>query len=330
MSAVEDQGRRPDVGLMESQCHPCVSPILCASLSESGSLYAWVESFIQACHSRNLAPGTVAFYFKKLGVFVRYCEDLAISDVHQITADNIRQFMIFLVEGKHNPAGVHCFYRSVKTFLKWYEREIESEDWRNPIEKVKAPFVPLEPLDPVSIETTRAMMNVCARGSLSGDRDRAALVFLLDTGARLAEFLSLNVEDVNPITGAVSIRAGKGRKPRNVYLGEKSRQMLRRYLKQRSDYSAALWISRSGERLSETGLRMMLRRRATQAAVPVPSPHDFRRAFALERLRAGADLLTLSKLMGHTSLQVLNRYVKQAGEDLEQAARLTSPVDRNL
>lgn len=42
------------------------------------------------------------------------------------------------------------------------------------------------------------------------------------------------------------------------------------------------------------------------------------------------DILTLSKLMGHTSLQVLGRYIKQAGEDLEMIAKRSSPVDRNF
>jgi integrase/recombinase XerD len=142
--------------------------------------------------------------------------------------------------------------------------------------------------------------------------------------------LALNRDDVNLITGAIQIRRGKGRKPRNVYLGDKARQTLKRYLKGRQDLNPALWISRSGERLTETGLRMMLRRRADRGDVPAPSPHDFRRAFAIERWRAGSDIVTISKLMGHTSLQVLTRYLKQAGEDLEQAAKQSSPVDLNF
>ena len=75
---------------------------------------------------------------------------------------------------------------------------------------------------------------------------------------------------------------------------------------------------------------MMLRRRSVNAGVPAPSPHDFRRAFAIERWRAGVDILTISRLMGHSSLQVLNRYLKQVGEDLERAAKMSSPVDLNL
>ncbi len=267
---------------------------------------------------------------KKLGKFIGYCDFLAIMEVAQVTPETVRAFLGLLVDQGHNPAGVHCYYRALKTFLRWYEEEVEPDGWRNPMGKVKAPFVPLEPLDPMSVETVKALVEACKAHGQIGSRDKAILLFLLDTGVRLAELLALNREDVDLISGAVQVRIGKGRKPRLVYLGEKSRQVLRRYLKERQDHNPAVWVCRSGERLAESGLRMMLRRRSQEAGVPDPSPHDFRRAFALERWRAGVDILTLSKLMGHSSLQVLTRYLKQAGEDLEKAAKQSSPVDRNF
>ena len=296
----------------------------------NADLRQWIRLYIHACRARNLAAGTVEFYEKKLHAFLRFCAEKTITNVNQINADDIRAFLILLEQKAHRPGGIHCYYRSVKTFFRWYENEAEPENWLNPINKVKAPIVPLEPLDPVSIETIKAMMNTCNRGELTDARDKAVLLVLLDTGIRLGEFLALNTDDVDPITGMVLIRSGKGRKPRNVYLGDKSRRSLRKYVRQRTDSSPALWINRFGERLADTGLRMILRRRAAKAGVPVPSPHDFRRAFALERWRAGIDILTLAKLMGHTSLQVLNRYLKQIGDDLEIAAKQSSPVDRNF
>lgn len=305
-------------------------PDFTLEIYQTDDLRQWIEIYLHACRSRNLSGGTIDFYDKKLKVFVQFCHGHEITKINQITYDHLRQFLITLEQNGHRPAGTHCYYRSVKSFLKWYEREAEPAGWRNPINKVKAPIIPLEPLDPVRIETINAMLETCKRGNLNDARDRAILLVLLDTGIRLAEFLALNLEDVDPITGTILIRSGKSRKPRNVYLGETSRRILRRYVKERRDHSRSLWMSQSGERLSETGLRMILRRRAAKAGVPVPSPHDFRRAFALERWRAGMDILTLSKLMGHTSLQVLSRYIKQAGEDLEQAAKQSSPVDRNF
>ena len=200
---------------------------------QTDDLRTWIRIYLHACRSRNLAAGTIEFYAKKLDTFVRFCSEYAVTNVRHINADHIRQFLISLDEGGHRPAGTHCYYRSIKTFLKWYEREVEPVDWRNPINKVDAPFVPLEPLDPVSIETIKAMMETCKQGKLSDARDKASLLVLLDTGMRLAEFLALNREDVDPITGMILIRLGKGRKPRNVYLGDKSRQVLRRYVKER-------------------------------------------------------------------------------------------------
>ena len=312
------------------QTHFQQSRTFTGDIFHTDDIQEWIDMFLYACRSRNLALGTVEFYAKKLRAFIVFCSAMAISDVSQIAPETIRRFLIVLEERNHNPGGRHGHYRALKTFLRWYENETERVDWRNPIGKVEPPIVPLAPLDPVSVETIKAMIQSDGQNGLTNARDKAALLFLLDTGARLAEFLALNKEDVNLITGTVQIRSGKGRKPRNVYMGEKARQTLKRYLRERRDYNPALWVGKSGERLTESGLRMMLRRRSARAGVCVPSPHDFRRAFALERWRAGVDILTLSKLMGHTSLQVLNRYIKQAGEDLQQAARQSSPVDLNF
>ena len=55
--------------------------------------------------------------------------------------------------------------------------------------------------------------------------------------------------------------------------------------------------------------------------------HSFRRAFALHCLRQGMDIFGLQKLMGHSDLSVLQRYLAQTGDDLRRAHVLASPVD---
>jgi integrase len=95
--------------------------------------------------------------------------------------------------------------------LRWHEDEAETKDWRNPVDKVKAPIVPLEPLEPVRIDTIKAMMETCRPGLPNDLGGTAALLLLLDTGIRLAEFLALNLNDVNQFSGTIVIRSGKGR-----------------------------------------------------------------------------------------------------------------------
>ena len=78
------------------------------------------------------------------------------------------------------------------------------------------------------------------------------------------------------------------------------------------------------------GLRQIVRRRSSAAKVETPTLHSFRRAFALNMLRAGVDIFSLQKLMGHADLQVLRRYLAQTTDDIAAAHRIGSPVDRSL
>ena len=102
---------------------------------------------------------------------------------------------------------------------------------------------------------------------------------------------------------------------------------MRRYLKERTDNTPALWINRDGDRLEYTGLRSLLARRAKQAKIQPPALHDFRRGFALVMLRVGVDIYTLAKLMGHEGILVLQRYLKLTDQDAREAHRRHSPVD---
>jgi site-specific recombinase XerD len=289
-------------------------------------LSIWIEAFLTDRKVQSLAPGTIRFYRIKLATFLDFCDSQLITQIDQITPDNIRHFMLFLEARGNKPGGVHAFYRALRAFLFWWENEIEPEGWKNPIRKVKAPKVDLQPLEPVELDTVKALLATCDK-SMMGDRDTAIFLALMDTGARAQEFLSIDLADVNMVTGSILIRCGKGGKPRQVYLGRKTRKAVRRYLSRRCDDSMALWVTQSGERMEYNGLRSMVRRRSEIAGVEQPGLHDFRRFFALAMLRNGTDIFTLQKLMGHADLQVLRRYLAQSDKDTIEAHRRNGPVD---
>ena len=168
--------------------------------------------------------------------------------------------------------------------------------------------------------TVKAMVSVCERGTFTGNRDTAIFLCLFDTGARAREFLAVDLEDINQATGEILIRLGKGRKPRYVFIGRTARKALRRYLKARRDTHPALWVTREGDRLEYPGLRSLITRRAKQAKIKPPAIHDFRRGFCLAMLRAGVDLYTLARLMGHADITVLSRYLKLTDQDAKEGA----------
>lgn len=299
--------------------------------AQATNLSLAINAFLVDCQARRLSPATVERYYRELDLFQRWLEGLNIRGVTAITADHLRQYLVQLAK-RRNAGGQHLGYRTLRCFLRWYAVEYEPDDWQNPIAKVRPPKLSQDILPPVSLDDLRRMLATCQRRTFAGARDRAVLLALLDTGCRASEFVALDVGDVDISTGAVSVRRGKGGKARVTFLGAKTRRELLRYLRHRQNVppGAPLWATTEGERLTYWGLRQIMRRRAEAAGVETPSLHAFRRAFAILSLRGGMDLETLRRLLGHSDLSVIKRYLAQTREDLRQIHERSGPVDNLL
>jgi len=289
-------------------------------------LDTWIEAFLFDRKSQSLSKGTIKFYNEKLAKFSVFCNSQITSNILDITPNLIREYLVYLSQNGHNQGGVHCCYRALKTFLYWWEDEVEAEGWKNPIRKVKAPINPKRILPPVSLDDISSLLNTCD-SSFTGIRDKALILCLLDTGVRASELISMNLNDIERTITSIYIQKGKGNKSRTVFLGKKTRRALRTFLKMRNKNGDALWVTNTGTRLTYWGLRQIIRRRANTANITTPGLHDFRRAFALQCLRNGVDVYSLQKMMGHADLQVLQRYLAQTTDDIKAAHRRGSPVD---
>jgi len=290
------------------------------------------ESFLIDRQAGELSKKSLKFYKQFLKFFIQHCDANSLKQIREVTPDFLRRYLLVFSE-THNPGGVHAAYRTLRAFFRWIaEEEIMPPEWKNPIQKVKAPKVNIDPLEPISLEDVRKLIDTCQPGSLTGERDKSIFLFLLDTGARAQEVCNTNINDIDLNAGSVMIRYGKGGKSRMVFMGRKTRRALRSYLRTRQDQSPALFISKKdGERLTYDGLRQLLDRKAALAKLEKkPVLHGFRRAFALNMLRSGVDIFTLQRLMGHTDLQVLRRYLAQNDEDNLLAHMKGGPVDNSL
>lgn len=296
-----------------------------------GTVRHFLAGFTVDRRSRGLRPGTVNYYLTELNLFCLFLDEQGVEQLEEVTPEIIRQYLLML-GARRNPGGVHAAYRAVRAFFRWYEEEFEPEGWRNPIRKVRGPKVSKNALEGASIETIQRMMAACK--TEQAKRDRLILRMLYDTGLRASELLRVDVEDVDLVTGAVRVRHGKGGKSRVAFLGAKARKEIRAYLKEGQPHGAdptesgALFMTKDGERLGYQGLVKIIKRRAKDAGVRAPGPHDFRRAFAITMLRNGCDLARLAELMGHSSLEVLRRYLHLVTEDLMLIHAQVGPGDK--
>jgi integrase/recombinase XerC len=156
-------------------------------------------------------------------------------------------------------------------------------------------------------------------------RDRAIALLLLNTALRIGECAALDVEDiaVSARMGRVVVRDGKGNAYREVPLNVEARDALdawiavrRGQLKDSSE--GALFVSRTGERLSTRALDLVVRAFAREADLAL-SAHTLRHTCLTRLVRAGADVVLVAELAGHRRLETTRRYSLPSQDDRQSA-----------
>lgn len=133
-------------------------------------LLIWIDAFLVYRKAQGLSEGTLSFYQKKLRLFTDYCDSQIITQITQMTPNQLRLYLLCLEEKGHNPGGIHAAYRAIRAFLNWWEIECEPENWNNPISKVKPPRFPVNPIEGVSIYDFHKLVDVCERRTYFRER----------------------------------------------------------------------------------------------------------------------------------------------------------------
>lgn len=287
-----------------------------------------VSEFLLDRQARNQTPSTLAWYRRCVAKWCDFLRSQGVARMEEVTPAHVRRFLVHLTEAGHSVGGVVTLFTGVKAFLRWYREEYAPDGW-NPLARVKTPKRSKERLDPLSLSHFQLMVDACPRRTFAGDRDRALLMLLLDTGIRHQEITDLTVGDVDLNTGQIIVRSGKGRKGRAVFVGSRAQRALLVYFRHRESLEShePLWIKEAGGKLSKSGIRQVVRRAALRAGVEEPGMHEFRRAFAINSLRNGMDVATLQRLLGHSSIEVVNRYLALVEDDLRAAHGKYGVVD---
>ncbi|MQC17641.1 MAG: tyrosine recombinase XerC [Chloroflexi bacterium] len=162
-------------------------------------------------------------------------------------------------------------------------------------------------------------------------RDRAILELLYGAGLRVSEVANLDARDVDLANRQVRV-TGKGDKTRICLYGEPAREALMRYLDGgRSELAtgaeAALFLNRSGGRLTARSVQTIVRNAGVQAALRQQvHPHMLRHSFATHMIEGNADLRIVQHLLGHSSPDTTQIYTTVAHR--RQAGLVTDALAR--
>lgn len=168
----------------------------------------------------------------------------------------------------------------------------------------------------------RALLGACNTRCLTGARDHCLMQLMLHAGLRVSEALALSEHDIDWTTGQLTVRQGKGKKDRVLWLGP---QMLARLTAWRARKPQAagtrLFPTVKGGPLHSNQVRDMVKRRAAKAGLAHKDvhPHTLRHTFATELYRQTKNIRLVQKALGHADLTTTMIYTHIVDDDYQAA-----------
>lgn len=291
-------------------------------MSEKPEIVARVEEFLAALETeRGASPHTLRAYKRELRNFAAYIVKArgAGFDVQKIEHRQIRAYLSELYGRGLTKASAARALAAIRSWFKWLARRGYVE--QNPAALVATPRLPKHlPRVPTIEQMNRAVDGVADETAAWPARDRVIFELLYGCGIRNAELVGLNLADVHWANEAILVR-GKGRKERQVPLGDAAAIALRAYLPERAmrletagKHTDALLVNarlKGDGRLTTRSVGRIVKRIAVAQGLPAElHPHTLRHAFGTHMLEEGADLRAIQELLGHERLSTTQRYTQ--------------------
>jgi integrase/recombinase XerD len=307
-------------------------------MSAQSTLPPLLESFFRSrlTKQRNASRSTIASYRDALRLLILFAAErtgrnpcaLAVEDLDR---DLILAFLDKLEKKRKNTIQTR---NARLTAIRSFFHHVAAND---PALLGIAQRVLAIPLKKAHTEITRhltrreldALIDAPDQRAPRGRRDRALLLFLARTGARVSEALGVNAGDLRlDRTRPQVLLRGKGRKERIVPMPDDLVKALKALIRERGGEPCEprpLFVGRGEMRLTRFGATHIVRRAVVAAAVNVPelagksiTPHVFRHSLAMMLLQSGVNLLTIQAWLGHSQVATTHRY---AAADVEMMRR---------
>ena len=304
--------------------------------------YEFLEIYMRTQMLRS--PATIESYRDALTVFRHYLRDQLEIRTDSFgfvdcTRDLVMGFMEYLTRTGNKPGTRNQRLAALKSYL-WFaaEKDLALQSVAISVGRIPACRNPRKEKPILDEEAARLLLNAPSNSRV-GIRDRAIMILLYDSAARLDEILSLRVQDISINSDAPFIHVlGKGQKERVIALTERTCAHLRQYLsiyhaKGTPDTDLLFYTVIKGKvgKMSEANVERFIKKYAALVREVYPDipervhPHMFRRTRATGLYRDGVDLAIVSRFLGHAQLETTRIYATPSVEMMREAIERTAP-----
>ena len=270
-----------------------------------------IKQFIKNKKLKGLSKKSLQYYESQL---IKLSE-WTIKSFIEMNSNDLKEYLIFFRELNNcSKVTLNNVRRILSSFWMWLE--IEEKIIINPMKRIPHIKTPKYIHKAFTDEEVEVLRNYLY--SQKSKRNIAIFELLLSSGLRLSELESLRIDDVN-LVECEGLVMGKGGKERKFYFSERAKVCITDYLNSRVDNKEWLFVSEMApyNKFGKSGIGYMVRETGHRCGIENVHPHRFRRTMATRLVRKGMPIEQVSKLLGHSNLDVTMRYVETDNELLK-------------
>jgi len=272
------------------------------------------REYLRHKYRQNCKANTLKNDFTTITLFLSYLKKCGRSELNQISRADLEAFVEHEQDRGLKIISVSNRLGSLYAFLRYLiDRDLADADLLRRKIKLKVPDALPRAMDPEDVK--------CLLEVLANVRNRAMILLLLRTGMRIGELLNTKLGDVHFADKKILIYEGeKNRKGRAVCISEDACQALADWLQQHDPQKEYLFYGRGGYSMSYNNARVIFKKYLKQAGLEHKdySLHCLRHTYATELLNAGMRIECLQQLLGHSSIEMTQRYGRLSDKAREQ------------
>ena len=301
------------------------------TLQQSSSETAFAElfdEFIRFKNLQNLSEETIIYYGECYRYFTRFFNENGICS--DISEDTFYNYIEHIHETKPNisPATVNSYLRGVRAILYYGIKKGYIESFQ----------IQLPKMDEIvkKIYTDHEIMLLLKKPDIKKSdfpeyRNWVIINYILGTGNRAGTVINIKIEDLDFDSGNIILKKLKGRKQYYIPISKSLEQILIEYLMYRKgEPTDFLFCNTYGKSLSLSGLEHEIAKYNKKRGVEKTSLHMLRHTFAKQWILNGGDIFRLQKILGHSSLDMVRKYVNMFSDDLRRDFDSFNPLDNYL
>lgn len=293
------------------------------------TLFEMFDRFMAVKKTEGLSVRTISDYYNNFNYFKNYLEEDLAAD--EVTIDVFRGFVGYMLhELELSPVTANVRIRTMRAFIRFcYSEGYIGSPIHENFKPVKTPEDTLESLTTSEI---KKLLSVIDDDLYTGFRDKVIILVLLDTMVRISELVAIKRCNLDLKGGFIKLEAEetKTRKSRLVPLSSKTIKLLTEYMKETEDFEAEhLFLTYDGRQINPSTIRIILRDYGRQAGINNKrvSPHTFRHTGALLYIMNGGDPFSLQKILGHSHMNMVRKYIQMTDTDVRRQHNTFSPLN---